>query len=122
MKYVLYLDGQVRSEWVENFNTLLDDTKVFSLPNGTRLKQSEGNFRMIIETPDLLMASPATITRCSIIYTSSNIISLKMFIDQQLSKTKFPPDLVQELEQLFLKLTKEEVRSVMYMLPSLMPK
>jgi len=47
-KYVLYLDAQVRSLWMENFNTLLDDSKVLSLPSGARLRLSHSNFRIIV--------------------------------------------------------------------------
>jgi hypothetical protein len=120
-KYVLYLDAQVRSEWVENFNTLLDDSKVLSLPSGSRLRLSHGNFRMIIETTDLFMTSPATITRCSIVYLSSDIITVQMTIARELAKLKFPPDLVRPLEEMLNQLPKEKIRSVMYMLSSLLP-
>jgi len=103
---VLYLDAQVRSLWVENFNTLLDDSKVLSLPSGSRLRLSHGNFRMIIETPDLLMTSPATITRCSIVYIPAEILTLQMMIDRELINTKFPPELTKPLEELLRQLTK----------------
>lgn len=120
-KYVLYIDAQVRSIWVENFNTLLDDSKVLSLPSGNRLRLNHGNFRVIIETPDLHMASPATITRCSIVYIPSEIVTLDMTIKKSLSMCNFPSDLVKPLEELLQQLTKEQVRSVMHMLPALLP-
>lgn len=69
--YVLVLDSKLRSETIENFNTLLDDSKLLSLANGTRLKV-HNNFRIIMETPDLTMTSPATITRCNVIYISEH--------------------------------------------------
>ena len=72
--YVLVLDCKLKSETIENFNTLLDDSKLLSLSNGTRLKIHD-NFKIILETPDLEMTSPATITRCNVIYVSQNDIS-----------------------------------------------
>lgn len=92
-----------------------------SLPNGARIKVSNNNFKMIIETPDLLKASPATITRCSVIYTSPEMITLPQYIDSLLKKSRFPPDLLRGLAEMFVRLTKEEIRAVMYMLPALMP-
>lgn len=121
LEYILYLDAQIKSQWVENFNTLLDDSRVLSLPNGSRIKISTPNFKMLIETPDLSKASPATITRCSVIYLSDDLIPLAQFIDVQLKKTKFPGDLMRGLAEFFVRLSKEEIRQVMYMLPALMP-
>lgn len=67
--YLLVLDCKLKSETIENFNTLLDDSKLLSLSNGTRLK-IHNNFRVIMETPDLEMTSPATITRCNVVFVS----------------------------------------------------
>jgi dynein heavy chain 1 len=72
--YLLILDCKLKSETIENFNTLLDDSKLLSLSNGTRLK-IHNNFKLIMETPDLEMTSPATITRCNVIYVSEQDVS-----------------------------------------------
>ncbi len=48
---------------------MLDESKLLTLSNGTRLKVHD-NFKLIMETPDLTMTSPATITRCHVIYVS----------------------------------------------------
>ena len=65
MHYMLILDSKLKSETIENFNTLLDDSKVLSLANGSRLK-IQNNFKILMETPDLTSTSPATITRCNV--------------------------------------------------------
>ena len=47
MHYLLILDSKLKSETIENFNTLLDDSKVLSLSNGSRLK-IQNNFKILM--------------------------------------------------------------------------
>lgn len=63
----LVLDGPVEPLWIENLNSLLDDNRRLCLPSGESL-QLPLLMNIIIETPNLLMASPATTTRCGMIY------------------------------------------------------
>lgn len=79
--YILILDSKLKSETIENFNTLLDDSKLLSLSNGTRLK-IHNNFKLIMETPDLQMTSPATITRCNVINVSERDLDKKVIIQK----------------------------------------
>lgn len=81
--YVLILDSKLRSETIENFNTLLDDSKLLSLANGTRLK-IHNNFKIVMETLDLEMTSPATITRCNVIFVSEEDIDKRKLINDSL--------------------------------------
>ncbi len=48
--------------WVENLNTVLDDSKVLCLPNGERISLIP-TIRVIFEVDSLVHASPATISR-----------------------------------------------------------
>ena len=66
-EYVLHVDSTLRSEWIENLNTLLDNTSILTLPNGSRVKLHR-NFKVIMETETLDHVSLATVTRCTIIY------------------------------------------------------
>ena len=61
------LDGPVDSDWIENLNSVLDDSKVLCLSNGERVDLSPGS-RVLFETDDLTNASPATVSRCGVLY------------------------------------------------------
>lgn len=56
--------------WVENLNTVLDDSKVLCLANGERIALADG-MRLLFEVDNLSQASPATISRCAMVYMVS---------------------------------------------------
>lgn len=60
-------DGDIDPKWVESLNSVLDDNKLLTLPNGERI-QFGANVNFLFETHMLKYASPATVSRVAVIY------------------------------------------------------
>jgi dynein heavy chain 1 len=63
----IVFDGDVDPVWAENLNSVLDDSKLFTLSNGERMNIPK-NFRFIFEVQDLKYTTNATVSRCGLSY------------------------------------------------------
>lgn len=70
-------DGDIDPEWAENLNSVLDDNKVLTLPNGERL-ELPSNMRIAFEVDNLEHATLATISRCGMVWFDRSLITEKL--------------------------------------------
>ena len=81
----IIFDGDVDPEWVENLNSVLDDNKLLTLPNGERLNIPP-NVRIMFEVQDLKYATLATVSRCGMIWFSEDVLTLDMIYENYFSR------------------------------------
>ncbi|KAE8214295.1 hypothetical protein CF327_g2298 [Tilletia walkeri] len=89
-RHWIIFDGDVDPEWVENLNSVLDDNKLLTLPNGERLNLPP-NVRIMFEVEHLKYATLATVSRCGMIWFSDDIVEPQMLYHNYLSALKSVP-------------------------------
>lgn len=82
-------DGPVDALWIENMNTVLDDNMTLCLANSERIKL-RSELRMLFEVQDLAVASPATVSRCGMVYLCHDDIGWIPFVESWMQR-KFTP-------------------------------
>ncbi|XP_069727356.1 dynein axonemal heavy chain 10 [Phaenicophaeus curvirostris] len=76
-RYILF-DGDVDALWVENMNSVMDDNKLLTLANGERIRL-QSHCALLFEVGDLQYASPATISRCGMVFVDPKNLKYKPY-------------------------------------------
>lgn len=89
-RHWIIFDGDVDPEWVENLNSVLDDNKLLTLPNGERLSLPS-NVRIVFEVENLKYATLATVSRCGMIWFSDDSVTTSMICQHFLESLRTVP-------------------------------
>ena len=78
-------DGSVDAAWVESLNSVLDDSRLLCVANGERIKLNGETMRALFEVQDLRVASPATVSRCGMVWIAPEALGWRPFVQTWLA-------------------------------------
>lgn len=79
--------GLISPHHVFHCRSVLDDNKLLTLPSGERLSIPD-NVRIILEVDSLEQATPATVSRCGMIWFSADTISSEMCLEHLMGELR----------------------------------
>ncbi|CAH8871669.1 unnamed protein product [Trichobilharzia szidati] len=115
-------DGPVDALWIENMNTVLDDNKMLCLANSERIKLTN-YVHMLFEVEDLAVASPATVSRCGMVYVDPEDLGWLPYVKTWLKsiEDKLVPHVVEYIMGLFEKYVDPFLQFVMNKCSAIIP-
>ena len=102
---IVILDGPIDTKWIENMNSVLDDSQTLCLANGERIKL-KSHVKIFFEVEDLSKASLATVSRLGVIYFGPKELGWRPYAHHWMKKyfpdeSILPNELQNYLNQLF---------------------
>ncbi|KAL0227597.1 hypothetical protein RCL1_003741 [Eukaryota sp. TZLM3-RCL] len=101
-KYILF-DGDVDAVWIESMNSVMDDNKVLTLPNNERIYLAN-HCQMLFEVGSLSYASPATVSRCGMVFVDPKDLRYSPYYDKWVRTVA-----IEQQQQIFNKLFEKYV-------------
>jgi len=103
LRWILY-DGDVDAVWVENMNSVMDDNRILTLANGDRIRLLK-HCAMLFEVFDLQYASPATISRCGMVFVDAKNLGYAPYFEKwvAIKKEKYGEIMAESFSELYTK-------------------